>query len=257
MADSNEILRTEPSPRWVRVFLNGEAVANSRNTQLVWQGSYPTSYWFPRDDVQFALLTPTAQANGRLRWNVRVGDRIAAGAAWQPIDLPEEHAVLSDHIAFEWASMDEWREEEEAIIGHPRDPYHRVDCVQSSRHVVIEIDGQVVADSNRPMIVFETGMRNRYYLPHVDVPSDALVKSERTSVCPYKGTAAYWSVKVAGKLHNDVAWSYPDPLPESERLRGHMCFYDEHVDVTIDGERQTSSTPHLSIVPDAGARRAR
>ena len=103
------------------------------------------------------------------------------------------------------------------------------------------------------MIVFETGMRNRYYLPHVDVQSDVLVKSERTSVCPYKGTATYWSVKVAGKLHNDVAWSYPDPLPESERLRGHMCFYDEHVDVTIDGERQTSSTPHLSIVPDAGA----
>ena len=257
MADSNEILRTEPSPRWVRVFLNGEAVANSRNTQLVWQGSYPTSYWFPREDVQFALLTPTAQANGRLRWNVRVGDRIAAGAAWQPIDLPEEHAVLSDHIAFEWASMDEWREEEEAIIGHPRDPYHRVDCVQSSRHVVIEIDGQVGADSNRPMIVFETGMRNRYYLPHVDVKSDVLAKSERTSVCPYKGTAAYWSVKVAGKLHNDVAWSYPDPLPESERLRGHMCFYDEHVDVTVDGERQTSSTPRLTIVPDAGARLAR
>ena len=162
MADSNEILRTEPSPRWVRVFLNGEAIANSRHTQLVWQGSYPTSYWFPREDVQFALLTPTAQANGRLRWNVRVGDRIAAGAAWQPIDLPEEHAVLSDHIAFEWASMDEWREEEETIIGHPRDPYTRIDCVQSSRHVVIEIDGQVVADSKRPMIVFETGMRNRY-----------------------------------------------------------------------------------------------
>jgi uncharacterized protein (DUF427 family) len=153
--------------------------------------------------------------------------------------------------------MDEWREEEESIIGHPRDPYHRVDCVQSSRHVVIEIDGQVVADSKRPMIVFETGMANRYYLPHVDVQSDVLVKSERTSVCPYKGTAAYWSVKIASKLHNDVAWSYPDPLPESERLRGHMCFYDEHVDVTIDGERQTSSTPHLSIVPDADSRRSR
>ncbi|MFY9778845.1 MAG: DUF427 domain-containing protein, partial [Trebonia sp.] len=139
---------------------------------------------------------------------------------------------------FDWAAMDEWLEEDEPVYTHPRDPYKRVDILASSRQVRVEVDGVTVADSTRPHILFETGLPPRYYLPLPDVRTELLVPSATQSHCPYKGTAAYWSVDTGHGVHPDLVWIYRTPLPESQKVAGLACFYNEKVDLYIDGELQ-------------------
>jgi len=134
--------------------------------------------------------------------------------------------------------MSEWLEEDEPVYTHPRDPYKRVDILASSRHVRVEVDGVTVADSVRPHILFETGLPPRYYLPLPDVRTDLLRPSGTQTHCPYKGTASYWSVQTAQGLREDLVWIYRTPLPESQKVAGLACFYDEKVDVYLDGEPQ-------------------
>lgn len=133
--------------------------------------------------------------------------------------------------------MSEWLEEDEPVYVHPRDPYKRVDILASSRHVRVELDGVVLAESRAPRILFETGLPPRYYLPMPDVRMELLRPSGTQTGCPYKGTAAYWSVEVNGELHRDLVWSYRSPLPESQKIAGLLCFYSERVDLYVDGER--------------------
>jgi uncharacterized protein (DUF427 family) len=146
-------------------------------------------------------------------------------------DSPIEE--LRGHVRFDFAAFD-WFEEDEQIFTHPRDPGVRVDVLPSSRHVRIEVDGETVADTVRPHLLFETGLPTRYYLPRVDVRMDLLEKLDTVTHCPYKGAADHFSV--AG--HEDLAWSYPTPLPESTRVAGLVAFLDEKVDVYVDGVRQ-------------------
>ena len=134
--------------------------------------------------------------------------------------------------------MDEWLEEDEPVYTHPRSPYTRVDILGSSRHVVVRVDGEVVADSRQPRILFETGLPPRYYLPLSDVRLEALRRSATESHCPYKGSASYWSVAVGGTVHPDLVWMYRTPLPESQKIAGLACFYDEKVEVELDGTVQ-------------------
>jgi uncharacterized protein (DUF427 family) len=132
--------------------------------------------------------------------------------------------------------MDAWFEEEEQVFEHPRDPYHRVDVIQSSREVRVEIGGKVVAESRRPRLLFETNLPTRYYLPVEDVRMDLLEPTDTTSVCPYKGTASYWRMQAGGR---DVAWSYQDPISECPKIRGLIAFFNERVDaLSVDGELQ-------------------
>jgi uncharacterized protein (DUF427 family) len=112
-----------------------------------------------------------------------------------------------------------------------------VDALRSSRHVRVEVDGVVLADSVRPTILFETSLPPRYYLPKVDVRMDLLEPTDTVSRCPYKGQARYWSARVGDTLVPDLAWSYPSPFPESAPVMGLVCFYNERVDLTVDGER--------------------
>ena len=133
--------------------------------------------------------------------------------------------------------MDGWFEEDEPVRVHPRDPYTRVDVLESSRHVRVELDGVTVADSRRPRILFETGLRPRYYLPLTDLRLDLLRPSDRRTECPYKGEASYFSVEVNGRRFDDVVWTYRTPLPEAQKIAGLACFYDERVDLFLDGER--------------------
>jgi uncharacterized protein (DUF427 family) len=135
-------------------------------------------------------------------------------------------------VAFYWDAVDHWYEEDEEVFVHPRDPYHRVDIVQSSRSVRISLDDVVLAESSRPVAVFETGLPTRWYLPKDDIA--AFEASSRSTACPYKGTASYWTV---GGNEN-IAWSYEDPIPVAAALQGLVAFYDEIVDVDLDGERQ-------------------
>jgi uncharacterized protein (DUF427 family) len=134
--------------------------------------------------------------------------------------------------------MDEWLEEDEPVYTHPRDPYKRVDILASSRHVRVAVDGVTVADSVRPRILFETGLPPRYYLPLSDIRAELLIPSETQTRCPYKGTAGYWSVDTGHGMHRDLVWIYRAPLPESQKIAGLACFYNERVDLYIDGELQ-------------------
>jgi uncharacterized protein (DUF427 family) len=143
--------------------------------------------------------------------------------------------------------MDEWLEEDEPVYTHPRDPHKRVDILASSRHVRVAVDGVTVAESSRPVILFETGLPPRYYLPLPDVRTALLRPSETMSHCPYKGTASYWSV-VTGRgdsVHEDIVWLYRSPLPESQKVAGLACFYDEKADVYLDGVLQERPRTHF------------
>jgi uncharacterized protein (DUF427 family) len=128
--------------------------------------------------------------------------------------------------------FDEWYEEDERNLGHPRDPFHRIDVVHSSRHVKVEAGGDVLAKSSRPYLLFETHLPPRYYLPPEDVRTDLLRPSDTASRCAYKGQASYWALDGVG----DVAWTYGAPLREAAEVTDRIAFFNERVDITVDGE---------------------
>jgi uncharacterized protein (DUF427 family) len=144
---------------------------------------------------------------------------------------------LRDLVRIDWNAMDEWLEEDEPIYGHPRSPYARIDALRSSRTVRVELDGVVLAESSRPTVLYETGLPPRYYLPLSDIRMDLLEPSDTRSLCPYKGWASYWHLVLDGKRHEDFVWIYRTPLPESRPITGLACFYNEKVDLTVDGQR--------------------
>jgi uncharacterized protein (DUF427 family) len=164
---------------------------------------------------------------------VKAGDRVAEDAAWEYPESPLEG--LRGLLRFEWAAMDAWFEEDEEVFVHPRSPYTRVDILPSSRHLVVRVDGVTIAETSQPTLLFETGLPTRYYIPKPHVRMDRLVASDHTSACPYKGLARYWSVRTDHGTATDVAWSYPTPLPESAKIAGLLCFYNERVDLELDG----------------------
>jgi len=241
-------VRVEPSPRRVRAFLHGVPIADSKQVKLVFEPRRLPVYYFPLADVRADLLRPTdyTVAQGReaalTRWNLELGDRRVENAAWGYAEPDAEHASLKDHVAFFWAKLDAWYEEDDEVFVHPRDPYHRVDVLNSSRHVRVVVDGQTVADTPRPRLLFETGLPTRYYVPKADVRMDMLEPSDTSSACPYKGHASYWSVRVGDKLFNDLVWGYPAPIPECPKIENLLSFYNEKLDIYVDGELQPRPT---------------
>jgi uncharacterized protein (DUF427 family) len=190
-------------------------------------------------DVRMQRLHPSRQEDGRQYWSLEGRD----DAAWSFLDTSGDSAPLAEHIAFDWRKLDAWYEEDEEVFVHPRDPHHRVDVLDSSRHVQVVLDGQVVADSHRPRLLFETGLQTRYYLPKVDVRMELLEPTSTTSQCPYKGNAVYWSVRLGDKVYPDVVWSYPFPTPECPKIQNLLAFYNEKVDLYVDGELQPKPAP--------------
>jgi uncharacterized protein (DUF427 family) len=216
--------RVESTPRRIRVRLGATVVADSARAQLLVQygpAGFPT-YYLPREDVRPGVLEGDGPP-----WTVVAGGRRAEGGAWDTGD----HAELKDHVTFSWETLD-WYEEDEQVHMHARDPRHRVDTAHSSRRVQVFVDGERVADSVRPLMLWETSLPTRYYLPFSDVRTDLLTASEAVTTCPFKGTARYWSHRDVP----DVAWSYPDPIPENPKIRGLLSFYNERVDIVLDGE---------------------
>jgi uncharacterized protein (DUF427 family) len=235
-------VRVEVGTKRVRAYLGGEVVADTTRPTLVWEGPHYPVYYFPLEDVRSELLSEDGGAahspsrgDGRT-FTVRAGGKEAPGAALRYDDSPIPE--LRGAIRLDWDAMDAWFEEDEEVFTHVRDPYTRLDILPSSRHVRIEVDGVTIAESTSPRLLFETGLRTRYYLPKTHVRMDLLVPSETTSHCPYKGEAEWWSVRVGDELHPDLAWSYPTPLPESQKVAGLVGFYDEKVDVYVDGVLQ-------------------
>jgi len=236
MSAANEI-RVEHGRKRVRIQLAGELVADTTSPMLVWEIPYYPTYFVPAADVR-AKLVPYGTDSDKLLGEAEVlsvevpGGATAIGAARRYPASPARQ--IHDAVRFEWNAMSEWLEEDEPVYTHPRDPHTRVDILASSRHVRIEIDGVTVADSTSPRILFETGLPPRYYLPLTDIRTDLLRPSDSVSHCPYKGSAAYWSVDTGSNVHKDVVWIYRTPLPESQKIAGLAAFYDEKVDVFID-----------------------
>lgn len=233
----------EPSLRWVRVKFGGTVIADSKRVLLLRQygpGRLPT-YYFPRADVRpDALISSTSAppADDVTYWTVQVGDHRAENAAWAFLAPPSDLAALQGYVSFDWDKMEAWFEEEEQVFVHARDPYHRVDVLTSSRHVCVVIAGAIVADTRQPSLLFETTLPPRYYIPQADVRLDLLEPSRLTTRCPYKGVARYWSVKIGEHMAKNVVWSYPDPIPENPKVKDLMCFFNERVDLYVDGELQ-------------------
>jgi uncharacterized protein (DUF427 family) len=233
-------IRIETGSKRVRAYLGGEPVADTTAPLLVWERPYYPTYYFPLADVRADLLEAErgevahspSRGNGST-FTIRAGGREARSAALRYEDSPIEE--LRDAIRFEWDAMDAWFEEDEEVFTHPRDPYTRVDILPSSRHVRVEVDGVTVAESSSPRLLFETGLPVRFYLPKTHVRMDLLTPSDTVSHCPYKGQAEYWTVRAGDAEHADLAWSYRTPLPESQKIAGLVAFYDEKVDVYVDG----------------------
>jgi uncharacterized protein (DUF427 family) len=234
-------VRLETSAKRVRVYLNGQVIADTTRPVLVWEVPYYPTYYIPTEDIRDGVLTPTggtthvpSRGDGTL-YTVTVGDRAAVDAALRFEESPIEE--LRDLVRLDWDAMDAWFEEDEEVFTHARSPYARIDILPSSRHVRVEVGGVTVAESTRPYLLFETGLATRYYLPKTDVRLDLLEHTDTATHCPYKGQAEYWSVRVGDTLHEDVAWSYRTPLPESQRVAGLIAFWAEKpgVDVYVDG----------------------
>ncbi|MEU6726993.1 DUF427 domain-containing protein [Nonomuraea wenchangensis] len=231
-------VRVERTAKRVRAYLGGRAVADTTAALLVWEVPYYPTYYFPLADVDESALKATGATKHSPSRGEGVVHTVTSGAAEAPDaaltfpDSPLEE--IRGHVRFEWDAMDAWFEEDEEVYVHARDPYTRVDILPTSRHVRVEVDGVTVADSRGARILFETGLPARYYLPKTDVRLDLLEHTDTVTRCPYKGTAEYWSVNG----QEDLAWSYRTPLPESERIAGLIAFYNEKLDIYVDGELQ-------------------
>ncbi len=254
-------LRLEPIEKRIRAVLNGETLIDSRRAVLVWEpGRVVPGYAVPSDDISGEIRPVTTTDVDESAAGVTPGDGSPCGdedarepasrfathtAAGEPVTirgrddgrqatgLRPADSDLADHLILDFDSFDAWYEEDEPNVAHPRDPFHRIDILHSSRHVQIQIAGETVADSRRPYLLFETLLPVRYYLPAEDVRTDLLRASSSRTFCAYKGKASYWSV---GE-ERDVVWAYPEPLREAAEIAGRIAFFNERVDIVVDGEK--------------------
>jgi uncharacterized protein (DUF427 family) len=243
-APGDHVLYFEDSPRRVRVVFGGETVADSRRVKLMHETRYLPVYYFPEEDVRMDLLEATDHTTrcpfkgDASYWSVRVGEKVAENAVWSYPEPIETAPPIAGYLAFYWRKMDHWYEEAEEVFVHPRDPYHRVDVLESSRHVKVSVNGEVVAETDRPAILFETGLPPRYYIPPEDVREDVLVPSDKHTQCPYKGIASYHSVEAGGETVKNLVWHYPEPIAAAAKIRDNLSFFNEKVDLEVDGETQ-------------------
>ena len=234
----------EDFPRRVRAELAGETVVDSRKAKLLHEHGILPVLYFPQDEVRMDLLEASDKRTNcpwkgeATYWSIRAGDEVAESAVWSYPKPVDGAPALNGYVAIHWHLMDRWLEEDEEMMGHVRDPYHRVDVLDSSRHVKVSLDGTVLAETNRPKALYETGLPVRWYIPLEDVTLDALIQSDTKTTCAYKGHASTLSARVSGDVAKDVAWTYREPHRDVDRVRGHVCFYNEWVDIVVDGEPQ-------------------
>lgn len=240
-------LYMEESQKRVRAVFGGQTIADSRRAALLHETAMLPVYYFPEEDLNSDLLrasehTTYCPFKGEASYrSVVVGEKVAENAVWSypdPTRATFEPGMppLTGYAAIYFGAMDHWYEEDEEIFVHPRDPYTRIEVLESSRHVRVSVAEETVARTQRPKILYETGLPPRYYLPPEDVSTELLTESETRTACPYKGEAAYYSVEAGGRRFEDAAFSYPDPKPEAQKVADHLCFLGEDVTVEVDGE---------------------
>ena len=252
-------VRLEPTARRVRAILGGTTVADSKRAQLLYLPPPFNAYAFPRDDVRMDLVRDSGAAVSMpglgevRRSSVAAGGKVIEDAAWTFPQPPQGLEPLAELVVLRWHLMDAWYEEDDEVFVHPRDPYHRVDVLNSSRHVRVSVGGELVAETRRPRMLFETSLPVRYYIPRLDVKMELLEPSQTISRCPYKGVASYWSVHTGDKVHPDLAWSYKSPIPECPKIENLIAFFNERVDLDVDGERLERPRTPWSEAPGAPA----
>jgi uncharacterized protein (DUF427 family) len=255
LTDQLDLLRYEPTDKWIRADIDGTTIVDSKRARLVWEPKrIVPSYAVPADDIAGGLVAATPSAVAAPE-GVPLGERHVydpsipfaahttdgesllvqiAGTdrhveAFRPTD-----ADLADYVLLDFAAFDAWYEEDDLNVAHPRDPFHRVDIVHSSRAVRVELDGVVLAQSTSPYLVFEPPLPVRYYFALDDVRTEALQQSDLTTRCAYKGEATYFSVAGA----QDLAWGYRDPSRDAAEITGRIAFFNERVDLFLDDELQ-------------------
>jgi len=233
-----------PSPRWVRTYFNGQLVADSREMVLFFERPYP-NYFFPKRHVCMDYLhrsdyTESREGRGETEfWHLEVQGKRAENAAFSHRDHTR------DYLTFKWSAMQRWLEEDEEIFVHARNPYHRVDAVPSSRSIEVHVSGVQVAATSNPVLLFETGLPTRYYLPRKDVRMELLEVTETATRCPYKGIAETFGARASGEFCPDYAWSYPEPLAACSAIQSRICFYNEVVDIHEDGKLLSRPDTHF------------
>lgn len=239
----------EPLSRRVRCSLDGTPVCDTTSPVLVWESRRVVPmYAVPEDDVLVELV-PAAPAPipdglppllGPVHFevhldpgdplDVRAGERVVEQAAFRPAD-PD----LAGYVVLDWSPFD-WREEEQPVLGHPHDVFKRIDVLPSSRHLVVALDGVTLAETTRALVLHETMVPPRWYVPPHDVRTDHLVPSPSRTICAYKGHATYWSLAGDRPGGQDLAWTYRAPLHDAAAVKDHVAFYNERVDLTVDGD---------------------
>lgn len=226
----------EPFPLRVRVFVGDEAVADSRGVHLLHETGHLPVYYFPPADVRADYLessekrTRCPHKGEAVHHSLRVGARLVPDAVWEYAEPLEPAAFIAGYLAFYWDRVDRILVEETEAHGHPRDPYHRIDVYPAPYRVRVSLDGEQLAESTRPMLLSETALPLRWYLPRADVRTDLLEASETKTRCAYKGLASHWNALG----HGDVAWSYPEPDHDGEPVRGMYAFYDDRVQIDVE-----------------------
>jgi uncharacterized protein (DUF427 family) len=236
------LLYAEPLRRRMRVRFADRWIVDSEDVVLLHEpGRYPVAY-FPRGDIEPGILIAEHRVTehrdlGETRWfTVKVAERPereANHSAWQHTGLPSHASVLDGRVAFAWRSMDAFYEEDERIVGHAADAYHRIDIRSTSRHLVVRDREQVIADTQDPLALYESGFAPRWYVPREDVDESALQPVEGQTFCPYKGLASYYDVGNRKR----AAWSYVDAWTEVRRVRDLVSFEPDKVDVYLDGKQ--------------------
>ncbi|MDT5152055.1 MAG: hypothetical protein QOI01_3788 [Mycobacterium sp.] len=239
--------RVEPAPRRVRGYAGGELIFDTIAARYVWEVPYYPQYYIPVGDVNIAALTDENHSQ-----RVQFGpSRLFSitGSTGKPgvrIFDTDGDGPVTGFVRFEWDGV-QWFEEDELIVGHPRNPYSRVDALRSHRHVRVELDGVALADTHSPVLVFETGLPTRYYIDRTDVAFEHLIPSDTQTLCPYKGTTSgYWSVQAGDAVHADLAWTYEYPLPSVAPIAGLVAFYNEKLDIVVDGASLPRPSTHFS-----------
>jgi uncharacterized protein (DUF427 family) len=250
LMDSVAQLRFEKTSRRIRVRHGDSTLIDTTGAVLIWEPRrIVPGYAVPEDDLVASLVpheAPAPSLDGHppvlgpgsfslhttpgTSLDVQVGESVLPAAAFRPDDPDLAGYVSLDFGAFTWL------EEDEEAVGHPHDPFKRIDILQSSRHVVVTLDGTVLADTTRAVALLETHLPTRWYIPRDDIRMDLLEPSSHRTTCAYKGVASYVSVVDAGDAGRDIAWTYPEPLHDAERVRDLVCFFSERTELNVDGE---------------------
>ncbi len=228
-----------PTEKWIRVYIENILIADSYAPLLLFDtNGRELVYFFDKSDVQIQYFIESDYKGKQEMfqyWHLKVNNKQINNAAYSFNKSSQgEYRKLIGYIGFKWEAVSKILEEDVELIGHPRNPFHRIDTRPTSRLIHFKIDDTVIAESTRSIALFETDFRVRYYIPTDDIKMNLLEKTDTSSICPYKGIASYWNVNLDGKTYKDVAWSYLDPLLDAIPVKGYICFWN--VDLYVNNE---------------------